>query len=67
LGFLKYSYKWTSSDPSFNESLYSVSLGTPFGYQIFGGLRYMFSDHVGGFAELGYGITVGNIGLTLKF
>jgi hypothetical protein len=32
-----------------------------------GGIRFMFSDNVGGFAEVGYGLAVGNIGLTMKF
>jgi opacity protein-like surface antigen len=67
LGFLKYGYKWTSSDPTFNEASNTVSLGTPLGYQFLGGLRYMFSDNVGGFVEVGYGLAVANFGLTLKF
>ncbi len=66
LGFLKYGYKWTSSDPSFNEANYNVSLGTPLGYQIFAGARYMFSDNVGGYVEVGYGLSVANLGLTFK-
>ena len=66
LGFLKYGYKWTSSDPSFNEANYNVSLGTPLGYQIFAGARYMFSDNVGGYVEVGYGLSVANFGLTFK-
>jgi len=67
LGFLKYGYKWTSSDPAFNETNNSIALGTPLGYQFLGGIRFMFSDNVGGFAEVGYGLAVGNIGLTMKF
>ena len=66
LGFLKYGYKWTSTDPGFDEASNSVSLGTPFGYQIFAGARYMFSDKVGGYAEVGYGVSVMNFGLTFK-
>ena len=66
IGFLKYGYKWTSSDPSFNEANYNVSLGTPLGYQIFAGARYMFSDNVGGYVEVGYGLSVANFGLTFK-
>jgi len=67
IGFLKYGYKWTSNDPSFNEANNNISLGTPFGYQIFVGARYMFSDKVGAYAELGYGIAVANFGLTFSF
>jgi opacity protein-like surface antigen len=66
IGFLKYGYKWTSNDPSFNEANYNVSLGTPFGYQIFAGARYMFSDKIGAYAEVGYGLSVANFGLTFK-
>ena len=66
IGFLKYGYKWTSNAPSFNEANYNVSLGTPLGYQIFAGARYMFSDNVGGYVEVGYGLSVANFGLTFK-
>jgi opacity protein-like surface antigen len=66
LGFMKFGYKWTSSDPNFNEANSNISLGTPFGYQIFAGARYMFSDKIGAYAELGYGLSVANFGLTIK-
>lgn len=67
IGFLKYSYKWTSSDPSFNEGNYNVSSGSPLGYQIFAGARYHFNDNVGVYAEIGYGLALLNAGLTFKF
>ncbi len=66
IGFLKYGYKWTSNDPSFNEESYNVSLGTPIGYQIFAGARYMFSNNIGGYAEVGYGLSIANFGLTFN-
>lgn len=66
LGFMKFGYKWTTEDPTFNEANNNVSLGTPFGYQIFAGARYMFSDKVGGYAEVGYGLSVANFGLTFR-
>jgi len=66
IGFLKYGSKWTYNAPSFNEANYNVSLGTPLGYQIFAGARYMFSDNVGGYVEVGYGLSVANFGLTFK-
>jgi hypothetical protein len=34
---------------------------------LFAGARYRFTDHVGIFGELGYGISLLNIGLNLKF
>jgi opacity protein-like surface antigen len=67
LGFMKFGYKWTSSDPNFNETTNSVSLGSPFGYQIFAGARYMFTDNIGAYAEIGFGLSVANFGLTFKF
>ena len=36
-------------------------------YSIFLGSRYRFTDRVGVFAELGYGISVLQLGLNLKF
>lgn len=65
IGFAKYSYKYTSTDPTFTGS--NVSLGSPLAYQIFGGLRYMFNDNFGAYAEVGYGYSVFNGGLTLSF
>ncbi|NBV90592.1 MAG: hypothetical protein EBR91_00280 [Flavobacteriia bacterium] len=67
IGFLKYGYKWTSTDPNFNEANNLIALGTPIGYQFLGGIRYMFSDNVGGFVEVGYGLAVANFGLAVKF
>jgi opacity protein-like surface antigen len=67
IGFLKYNYKWESNDPSFNESAYNINIGTPLGYQIFLGARYMFNDNFGAYAELGYGLSVANAGITLAF
>ena len=66
IGIIKYSYKWSSNEPNFNESNYNVSSGSPFGYQLFFGARYHFSSHVGGYAEIGYGIALINAGLTFK-
>jgi opacity protein-like surface antigen len=66
LGFLKYSYNWTSNEPGFNESNYNISSASPLGYQLFLGTRYHFTDQIGAYAELGYGIAVFNAGLTFK-
>lgn len=66
IGFVKFSYKWSSNEPGFNEANYNVSSGSPLGYQLFFGARYHFSDKVGAYAELGYGIAVLNAGLTFK-
>jgi opacity protein-like surface antigen len=67
IGFLKYNYKWESNDPGFNEGTYNINIGTPLGYQIFLGARYMFNDNFGAYAEVGYGLSVANAGITLAF
>ena len=66
LGYLNNNGSWTSSLPGFNEALYKISLASPFAFQIFGGARYMFTEKFGGYAEVGYGISVANFGLTFK-
>ncbi len=35
-------------------------------YSLFAGARYRFTDQIGAFGELGYGISIINLGLTLK-
>ncbi|GAB3921593.1 outer membrane beta-barrel protein [Larkinella terrae] len=44
---------------------------SPYGNSLFLGLhlgsRYMFSEKIGGFAEIGYGVAVLRVGLTAKF
>lgn len=67
IGFAKYSYKYTSTDPSFNSTNNNIALGIPLAYQIFIGARYMFNDNVGVYGEAGYGLSVLNVGLTLSF
>lgn len=40
--------------------------GGGFTYSIFAGARYHFTDKIGAFGEIGYGISVLNLGLTVK-
>ena len=54
------------NDPNFNESNNNISLGTPLGYQIFIGGRYLFTDKIGVYGEIGYGISLMNLGLSFK-
>ncbi|MFC5623713.1 outer membrane beta-barrel protein [Algoriphagus winogradskyi] len=37
-----------------------------FTYSVFGGARYHFNEKIGAFGEIGYGISVLNLGLTVK-
>jgi hypothetical protein len=38
-----------------------------FVFAVYGGARYRFTENVGAFAELGYGISFVNIGANFKF
>lgn len=67
VGFQRFGYNWESSEPGFNESATNINFGTPLAYQIFLGARYMFNDNFGLYAEVGYGLSVANGGITLSF
>jgi hypothetical protein len=55
------------SDSVFGSTIFSGYTGSGVVGGIFGGARYMFSDKIGAFGELGYSIAWLNIGLTAKF
>ena len=61
----------TSGDPNIGNlnSLFNSVKPNAGGFSlgIYGGARYMFTDHVGAFAELGYSIAFLSVGGTLKF
>jgi hypothetical protein len=61
LGYHHISWSYDGSD----------SVNTPYDNSIFfgvhAGARYLFSDHVGGFAEVGYGVAAVKLGATFKF
>ncbi|MDB4648894.1 porin family protein [Crocinitomicaceae bacterium] len=61
VGFLSYNFTNSVYDD------YDYNFGTPFGYSIFAGARYFFSDAIGAYAEVGYGISVINAGIVLGF
>ena len=69
LGYDVASAKFSSNDPNtaatqfFTNNTPSVG-GLAFG--LYGGIRYMFTDHIGGFAELGYNISWLSVGVTFK-
>lgn len=66
LGYNIASLNYTSTDPYHGTAVYGSAYGG-FAWSLFGGARYRFTDNVGVFGELGYGISVLNIGLNLKF
>ena len=41
--------------------------GFKFGYTVFAGARYYFKPHAAAFAELGYGVTFLNAGITIRY
>lgn len=45
----------------------SNAYGSGFGYSLFVGGRWFFSDNLAAFAELGYGISILNAGIAFKF
>lgn len=50
-----------------SEDYFGKAYGSGLGFSGFVGGRYFFSNSIGAFAELGYGISVLNAGLTFKF
>jgi len=61
-GYNVHSWKWKNSSTS---TLISGSSGFTYGY--FAGARYYFAGPLAAFAELGYGYTFVNAGISLKF
>jgi hypothetical protein len=55
----------------YHVSFNGVDVGAPYSSSVFfgvhAGVRYLFSDHVGGFAELGYGVSALKVGVSFKF
>lgn len=66
IGYTKWTYKWESNEPTFNEANYNISGGSPIGISAFGGARYMFKPNFGVYAEGGWGLSAAQIGLTFK-
>jgi hypothetical protein len=63
------SYKYTNSDPLYN-GIYNdlnKSYGSFISLTAFVGGRYFFTDNIGAFAELGYGVAYLNLGVAFKF
>ncbi len=60
---LNYSYEDNSGFNTGNKG----NFGNSAGLTLFVGARYYFSDNLGGFAELGYGVAYLNLGIALKF
>jgi hypothetical protein len=61
LGYDIYSWKWIGIDMG------NAVAGGGFDYSLFLGARYYLTDNFAGFAEIGYGTAILNLGLNLKF
>ncbi len=66
LGYNIVSSEVTSSNPLFPTTGFAAS-ASAFTYSVFVGGRYHFTDNIGAFAELGYGIAYLQLGVALKF
>lgn len=68
LGLLYRRYSFTYGHEEPGESEYDLNAsGGEMDFEIHAGGRYMFNKSVGAFAELGYGISPLQVGVTLKF
>ncbi|MGZ3901804.1 MAG: hypothetical protein ACXVDC_15865 [Bacteroidia bacterium] len=63
--FAHYTYRTNSVCNDHYSYVNRTSAG--FIFSVYGGARYRFTEHVGAFAELGYGISYLTVGLNLKF
>jgi len=64
LGYNIVKWKWTGEYEDYNYTKTSASGVTGAGYV---GARYYFTNFLGAYAELGYGYSIFNLGLSLKF
>lgn len=60
------SFKYEDNDPLTNDNIYEGSYGSQVGLTAYVGGRYFFSDKVGAFAELGYGVAYLTLGVSFK-
>ncbi|MGZ3901130.1 MAG: hypothetical protein ACXVNM_03355 [Bacteroidia bacterium] len=68
IGLRIQTYNYYNSSPDPNKNDYALRQGSVYpGYSLFVGGRYYFTDNIGLFGELGYGISYLTLGLSLKF
>jgi hypothetical protein len=63
----KYSDNFTNNGNYYGVNGSTGSYGSTVGLTAYVGGRYLFTDHIGAFAELGYGVSILNLGLAVKF
>lgn len=61
---------WMYKDRDLNDAAKAVGVRNSdggFGWNLALGTRYMFTQNIGAFVEVGYGISVANVGVSFKF
>jgi hypothetical protein len=58
-------YSYTDNDPDYD--YYNNGSAVSPAYSVFAGARYYFGKNIGVYAEVGYGISYGTVGLSIKF
>lgn len=67
LGYNVASVSWTTNDPNTGGINIAPVAASAVAFSAHLGARYFFTDNIGAFAEIGYGVAIANLGLTLKF
>ena len=65
--YRRYSFKYTDEISEIEDEVEYKTSGGEVDFELHAGGRYMFNKGVGAFAELGYGISPLQLGVTLKF
>jgi hypothetical protein len=63
---LKFTESYSNSTGNYHGSA-SGSYGSAVGFSVYAGARYFFAHNLGAYAELGYGVSYLNLGLSYKF
>ena len=66
LGYRGASWKFTDNDPSYSNNI-SISSYFPLGMELTAGMRFMFTDFLGIYSEVGFAKAVAQFGIIAKF
>ena len=67
LFYRRYSFKYTDATAEEHDEFNLNASGGDIDFELHAGGRYLFNNKIGAFAELGYGISPLQIGVTFKF
>lgn len=65
MGYNNYSFKYYTDEPGAEDL--TLKFPIPFGFETTFGCRFYFSDNIGAYAEVGYGKSLAQVGLSAKF